>query len=320
MKFSIFERTTEDRPMMALGLILLGVMVLGFQDSLVKVVSTSTSFWQFQLIRSIFNLTFIVILARLTVGLEILRPRNPAAVLARAIMLSVCMMFFFGAAPQITVTQMAAGLYTYPLFITMMAGPILGEKIGPWRWGALLLGMAGSMTVLQPFSETFSWVQIMPIIAGFFYACNIIILRKYCRNESPLSLTFVVAIVFIIFGGSGGLIVGALPLDAVSRAEVPFLLVSWPTLTLAVFGFCMLASALNLMGNICLSRAYQTADSSWLAPLDFSYLLFVTLWGKLLFDTVPTPLAALGMVMIAAAGVVTAVREGYNARLRKQAG
>lgn len=306
--------------MKALGLILMGVMVLGFQDSMVKVISTSTSFWQFQLVRSIFNLSFILLLARFTIGLHMLRPRNPKAVLARAIMLSVCMMFFFGAAPQITVTQMAAGLYTYPLFITIMAGPILGEKIGPWRVGALLLGTAGSLTVLNPFEETFSWVQIMPIIAGFFYACNIVILRKYCRNESPLTLTFVVALVFICFGGGGGLIVSALPIEAASRAEIPFLLVGWPELTLLIVGFCVLTSMLNLTGNICLSRAYQTADSSWLAPLDFSYLMFVTLWGKLLFDTVPTPMAALGMVMIASAGVITAVREGRKVRQQKQTG
>ena len=98
------------------------------------------------------------------------------------------------------------------------------------------------------------------------------------------------------------------------RAEVPFLLISWPALTLLVFGFCIFASLLNLMGNIFLSRAYQTADSSWLAPLDFSYLLFVTLWGKILFGTMPTPTAALGMVMIAAAGIITATREGYQRR------
>ena len=66
---------------------------------------------------------------------------------------------------------------------------------------------------------------------------------------------------------------------------------------------------LNLFGNLFLSRAYQTADSSLLAPLDFTYLLLIALWGKLLFDSWPTPLAVLGMAMIAAAGMITAVRE-----------
>ena len=96
---------------------------------------------------------------------------------------------------------------------------------------------------------------------------------------------------------------------AILTDAVPFIFTGWPALTGLVLGLCVLASLLNLTGNICLSRAYQTADSSWLAPMDFSYLLFATFWGKILFDTIPTPLAMLGMAMIATAGIITAIRE-----------
>ncbi len=70
---------------------------------------------------------------------------------------------------------------------------------------------------------------------------------------------------------------------------------------------------LNLFGNLFLSRAYQTADSSLLAPLDFTYLLLVAIWGRVLFASWPTPLAILGMAMIAAAGMITAMRERRGA-------
>ena len=137
MKFTVFDHPTQDRPMMALTLLLIGVLALALQDTLVKVASPQTSFWQFQSIRSFFNIILVVNIAKLTLGFDVLRPRQPWPVFMRALMLGICMVFFFGAAPQISVTQMAAGLYTYPLFITIMAGPILGEKIGPWRLGAL---------------------------------------------------------------------------------------------------------------------------------------------------------------------------------------
>ena len=295
--------------MMALGLLLIGVLALALQDTLVKVASPQTSFWQFQSIRSFFNIILVVGIAGFTLGFGVLRPRQPWPVFMRAFMLGICMVFFFGAAPQISVTQMAAGLYTYPLFITVMAGPVLGEKIGPWRLGALALGAIGSVTVLNPFSEAFKWVQIMPIMAGFFYACNVMILRKYCRNESPLCLTFIVALLFFVFGSTGAIAMTIFQPGAVLTDAVPFIFTGWPALTGLVLGLCVLASLLNLTGNICLSRAYQTADSSWLAPMDFSYLLFATLWGKILFDTIPTPLAMLGMAMIATAGIITAIRE-----------
>jgi drug/metabolite transporter (DMT)-like permease len=66
---------------------------------------------------------------------------------------------------------------------------------------------------------------------------------------------------------------------------------------------------LNLSGNICLARAYQTADSSWLAPIDFTYLLFAAFWGRVIFDEWPPQQALLGMSLIAFAGILTAWRE-----------
>ena len=84
-----------------------------------------------------------------------------------------------------------------------------------------------------------------------------------------------------------------------------------------VAGFALFASVLNLTGNICLSRAYQTADASLLAPLDFSYLLFAAIWSRVLFDQWPTREAIIGMVLIAAAGMITAWRESVASAARK---
>ena len=95
---------------------------------------------------------------------------------------------------------MAAGLYTYPLFVSLLAAPLLGEIVGRWRVGALIIGAAGALLMLNPLAETFSLAQLLPIAAGFFYACNIIILRRYCRGETPLALTFANGAMFFISG------------------------------------------------------------------------------------------------------------------------
>ena len=79
-------------------------------------------------------------------------------------------------------------------------------------------------------------------------------------------------------------------------------------------GFALFASVLNLTGNICLSRAYQTADAGLLAPLDFSYLLFAAIWSRLIFDQWPTQQAIVGMILIGTAGIITAWRERVGAR------
>ena len=317
MKLTLFDQPSGDRPLAALGLLLMGVFTLALQDSLVKLMSGDTSFWQFQTLRSIGNLSFIVILALASGSLGLMMPRNWRPVYLRGALLTVCMFCFFAGAPYLTVPQMAAGLYTYPLFVSLLAGPILGESVGPWRICALLVGATGAAFILSPWQDDFSAIQLLPIMAGFFYATNILTLRRACRNESPLALAFAVGVVFIVSGVAGIALLSSFPLSAEIRETMPFVAIGWPELTFLVGGFALFASVLNLTGNICLSRAYQTADASWLAPMDFSYLIFAALWSRAIFDQWPTTQALIGMALIGTAGIITAWRERVVATGRR---
>ena len=309
-RFSIFEAPSGDRPINAMSLLIFGVIVLALQDSLIKYIAPQTSFWQMQTIRAFGNFSLIVCLAKLAGGLTLVVPENWRPVYLRAIMQVMCMFFFFSGAPFLSLAQMAAGLYTYPLFVSLLAGPLLGEKIGVWRISALVIGAAGALLILNPFAAEFSFIQVLPVVAGFFYACNLIILRRACRTENPLALTFAVAVIFIVCGLLGISILSFFkPADEIIIA-MPFVAIGWPELTVMAVAIPLLCSILNLTGNICLARAYQTADSSWLAPLDFSYLLFAAIWGRLLFDNWPTSQALMGMALIATGCIVTAWREG----------
>ncbi|MCP4470771.1 MAG: DMT family transporter [Gammaproteobacteria bacterium] len=316
---SLFQHPGGDRPVAALLLLLTGVFALAFQDSLVKLMSTQTSFWQFQTLRSLGNLGFVVILALASGGIGLVIPRNWRAVYLRAALLAICMFFFFSGAPFLTVAQMAAGLYTYPLFVSLLAAPVLGEAVGPWRISALLIGAVGAAFILSPWDAGFSAVQLLPIMAGFFYATNILTIRKACRNESPLALACAAGITFVVIGILGITLLTLFPLSIELRSAMPFVTIGWPELTLLVAGFALFASILNLTGNICLSRAYQTADASWLAPMDFSYLVFAAFWSRMMFDQWPTGQAIVGMTLIGIAGVITAWRERVVARRKRLA-
>jgi len=61
-----------------------------------------------------------------------------------------------------------------------------------------------------------------------------------------------------------------------------------------------------------LAKAYQTAESSWLAPMDYSYLVFAAIWGKIFFNVWPTFLNLIGMSLITISGILIAIREQKN--------
>ena len=223
--------------------------------------------------------------------------------------MTTCMFCFFAASPILTFAQMAAGLYTFPIFVSFLAIIFLKERIGLWRILALFIGSLGALLILEPWSESFSILQILPIMAGFFFACNIILIRKHCRQESVMSLTLAVGIMFFISALLGIIIFEYVLVDLILKENAPFVFVGWPTLTLIVFIFCFSCSILNITGNILLAKAYQTAESSWLAPIDYSYLFFAIIWGKLFFDAWPTILNLFGMTLIAISGILIAYRE-----------
>ena len=295
--------------MVAIVLLLAATFSLGFQDALMKLMSSQTSFWQIQTLRSVGNLGLLFMLATLSGGTGLLRAHNWRGVYLRACFLAVCMFLFFSGAPFLSVAQMAVGLYTYPLFVCLLAGPVLGEKIGCWRVTCIGIGAIGAALVLSPWKQSFTLVQLLPVVAGFFFACNILTLRSLCRHESTLALAFAAGLVFFGSGVIGMSVLTMAPLSADIQSAMPYVAIGWPALTKAVVAFAVLASVLNLTGNICMTRAYQTSDASLLAPLDFTYLIFAAFWGKVIFDDWPPVSTLFGMMLIISAGGVIAWRE-----------
>ena len=290
-------------------MLIIGVIILSLQDSLIKYMANETSFWQLQFIRSIGNIILLFGIARITNGIDILFPLKWKPVYLRALTMTTCMFCFFAASPQLSFAQMAAGLYTFPIFVSLLAIIFLKERIGLWRFFALILGSFGALLILEPWSENFKFLQILPVMAGFFFACNIILIRKYCRQESVMSLTLAVGVMFFISASLGILLFELIFQNNFLRGNSPFVFIGWPSLTLIVFVFCFSCSILNISGNILLAKAYQTAESSWLAPMDYSYLVFAAIWGKIFFGVWPTLLNLIGMFFIAFSGILIAFRE-----------
>ena len=290
-------------------MLIIGVIILSLQDSLIKYMASETSFWQLQFIRSIGNIILLFGIARIANGIDILFPLKWKPVYLRALTMTTCMFCFFAASPQLSFAQMAAGLYTFPIFVSLLAIIFLKERIGLWRFFALILGSFGALLILEPWSENFKFLQILPVMAGFFFACNIILIRKYCRQESVMSLTLAVGVMFFISASLGILLFELIFQNNFLRGNSPFVFIGWPSLTLIVFVFCFSCSILNISGNILLAKAYQTAESSWLAPMDYSYLVFAAIWGKIFFGVWPTLLNLIGMFFIAFSGILIAFRE-----------
>lgn len=311
-----FAGSGEDRPALAAMLMVGSLCLLGFQDSLIKLTSSEVSLWQFQLLRSSCNLLLLMVLARLLWGTMPPMPKRVWAVALRSLFMVGAMVWFFGGIPFLSLSEIAAGLYVFPLFVAVLSVVVLGEKVGPRRILAVLAGFTGTVLILKPGTASFQWVSLMPVAAGLCFAGSVLTTRKLCREESPLTMAFGVGLAFVIVG-----IIGLLATTIANPGELagrwPYLFTGWHPLELWVAGIIVVASCLNLTANIGLTKAYQSAESSWLAPFDYSYLVFATFWGFVMWNDVPDVYSFAGMGLIAGSGCYIGWRE-RSANVRKR--
>jgi len=306
---SIFEGSDADRPGLAAGLMLIALVTLALQDSLVRLAGAETTLWQFMFLRSTGNVLLVITVARAVWGTAPRWPERIWPVVVRTMLLLVATLLYFGGVPTLTMAEMGAGLYTFPVFVTVLSVIVLGERVGPWRVGAVLAGAAGAWLILQPGSAGFTWLKLMPVGSGLCYAGVVIVTRRHCRQESPVTLAFGVGVAYVLAGLAGIVVLTIFPASEVAQAEMPYVARGWVPVGIGLVGLAALCSLLNVFANLTLTKAYQSAESSWLAPFDYSYLVFVTVWGFVLFSDFPDASMLAGMALIAAAGTLTAWRE-----------
>lgn len=317
-RHSLLGGVSEDRPSRAAPLMVGSLFLLGFQDSLVKLTSDDLSLWQFQLIRASLNLILLTLLTRVIWRTGCPPPKRFWAVALRSLFLVGAMLCYFGGVPFLNLSDIAAGLYVFPLFVALLSAVLLGERVGPRRIVAILVGFSGTLLILRPGTEAFQFVSLLPIGAALCYAGTILTTRRLCREESPVTLSFGVGVTFLTVGVIGTLVFTFL-IDPPRAAEWPYLLTGWHDIGLLTLGLIATCSVLNLIANISLSRAYQTAEASWLAPFDYSYIVFATFWGYVFWEHIPDGLTFLGMAMIAGSGVFVAWRESVASKAASSA-
>jgi len=281
-------------------------VIIGYTDNYVRVIAAEAGLWQFHAVRTAMAAVLFLAVAPL-MGLR-LRPVNLPAVLARSAVHAAAMVVYFGCLAFLTVAQVAAGLFTAPIFVLIFARFLFGHRLGPLRIAAALIGFVGVVLVLTPGTDQpLGWASLFPVLAGALYALGNLATREWCAQESAATLTLGF---FLGLGVAGlaGLGVLALWPQPVPAGADGFILRGWvwPSGT---FLFWTLVQAVGSAVAVGLMvKGYQLAEASRVAVLEYVILPVSAAWGWLLWGEVLGWTAALGMVLIVLAGVLIALR------------
>lgn len=218
-------------------------------------------------------------------------PRHPWWSLLRAVAAAVTGVSGFYAFSVLPLAQAYAILFAMPLLITVLAIPMLGEKVGLRRGMAVLVGMIGVIIVLRPGSAPLSSGHAAALLAAVAGSMNSLIVRKIGHAERVAVLMLFPMLASVLVAG----------------AMMPFVYVPMPLNHLVLMG---VIAGLGFIAALLVIRAYRTAPAVIVAPMQYSQIIWAALYGTLFFDESPGRWTIIGTSVIIASGIYIVLREG----------
>ncbi len=196
----------------------------------------------------------------------------------------------FYAFSVLPLAQCYAIFFAMPILITLLAIPILGEKVGLHRGLAIVIGLAGVMIVLRPGQEPLSLGHLSALAAALLGAMTSVIVRKIGHDER--------SVVLMLYPMVANFVVMALAL--------PFVYVPVPIEHMGMMGAMAL---LSLLAGMLTIAAYRRAPAIIVAPMQYSQIIWAILYGFFIFNEEVDFWTAVGTAVIIAAGVYIVLRE-----------
>ena len=281
-----------------------GTSMIALSDNFVAGVAREIGLWQFHAMRSAMVVPVAGIFAVAIGQGRSLRPSAPGHVLLRSVFGMTGLMMYFAALPAVGIAQAAAGFFTAPVWIAVISALAFGERIGPRRIAAIVLGFVGVCLVLGIGAQPVRPMALVAVTGGIFWALNVIWVRRYCDSESAICLA---VWQFLVLLGAGVVGLGLVPWLGGILADVPgaeFATTAWRVPGWGTVGAVFLIGLAGICATGCMAQGYRMGPASVMGLFDFSFLFWAPFFAWLVWDDVLDARTAGGMVLIMTAGAL----------------
>ena len=214
----------------------------------------------------------------------------------RGLFVAVAQLLFYSALANLELATVSALGQTNAIFVVLIAILFYGERVGAWRWFAVVLGFAGALWIVRPGSDVFTWNSVFPIGAAFCYAASMVTLRSFDKSISSAILYLYSATAAAI--GAVILAIGTTEFTPIQSMSDGLLI-----LTMSVSGG---------FGVVFLMYAFRNAPASVLAPFSYFGILTAFGFGWVIFGEFPIEKLFPGVILIVLSGITILWREQYR--------
>jgi drug/metabolite transporter (DMT)-like permease len=291
-----------------------GTLIFSVNDVSIKFLSGGYALHQVILIRAIVAMAFIFAVIQLSErGWSQIGTRRPRAHLLRVGIVMLSNVTYFTGLAVMPLADAVAVAYVSPIVITLLSILFLGERVGPRRWAAVIIGMVGVVVMLRPGAGVIQPAAILVLISAVLYAAGNLLARYMGSTESAMTLSLYVQLGFIVVSMAMGVTVG----DGRFASEegiMAFLFRPWIWPPLADWPI-FLATGLSVgIGGMMVTQAYRTTEAGLIAPFEYVGMPMAILWGLVVFGTFPDAVSWLGIALICGSGLYVIWRETVRKR------
>ena len=281
--------SSANNALKGIGLGLAGFAIFSIHDALIKSIEGVPVF-QTAFFAVLFSFVPFTLFLAFDGAERTLRPKLPLLVGLRCIFTVIGLLCVFYAFGNLPLAEVYSLLFAAPILITLLAIPILGERIRAIRWFAILLGMAGVLVVLKPGGTSFSLDHVVGLCAAASVALNSVVTRKIGSREHSVTLIIYPMLCNVIVTGIATIFVYVpIPGDAL--------------LKLATIGI------LSVAGQTLMIMAYRSSEAQFVAPMQYSQMLWALIYGALIFNETVDSTVLLGSAIIVCSGLLFIWRE-----------
>lgn len=295
------ELQAANRNLAGVGLLLMGVVFLTSMDSTAKaLVGADYSVMQILAIRGWLIVAALVLILPRIGGLSALKTKQPFKHLLRVSVGFAAPYFFFSSLKFMGLADATVIFFGGATFLmTALSVPVFKERVGPHRWGAVIVGFIGVVIAAQPGDGVFRIEALFPIASGMAYAVLSIATRSLGPAEGAFRPVF-----FFNLG-----------LACIASVFLPMTFIAMPGEDMTMIA---IMATLAVCGHFCITRAFQIAPLGLLAPFEYTSIICAAALGYLIWSDVPGTNILIGGGIIVSCGFYLLHRETLAARREKR--
>ncbi len=276
------SKNPVDSPKVAVLWMIFGSICFGTMNALVKWTSINADVWMIIFIRSLVIALAVAIFARFQ-GIS-LKMNDPRKMFLRCLVGLIAMILYFSALSLIPIGQAVTLQYTAPLFVALLSGSIIREKVSTSVLISLITAFFGIILIVSPDLNSIDPNALLALGSGFFAGLAYIFVRDLRKTDSPSTVVFWFA-AFSVLG-------------SVFQAAPELSSLTWE-MTAALVGIGVGAGG----GQVGITMAYHQANAAWVSAFSYLTVIIATIYGIILFDEVLSTKIIIGGLLIIGSGV-----------------